>query len=114
MSEIGRVRASLLPEGAMRKIDYPPYHVLVARVDGALHAIEDACPHSGESLCRGHIEDGAVVCPAHGWAIDLVTGQVRTAAGHGLSSPRFEARLDGDDVVVTHAVCTRAESKPQG
>ncbi|MBZ0115874.1 MAG: Rieske 2Fe-2S domain-containing protein [Sandaracinaceae bacterium] len=66
----------------MRKIDYPPYHVLVARVDGALHAIEDACPRQRLSPLCGHIEDGAVVCPAHlpGHKVDCPA--VRRASAH--------------------------------
>ncbi len=48
---------------------------LVSRED-QLFAVEDTCPHNGESLSKGWINFlGEVVCPWHGRRFDLKTGR---------------------------------------
>ncbi|MEO1147167.1 MAG: aromatic ring-hydroxylating dioxygenase subunit alpha [Cyanobacteria bacterium J06638_22] len=37
---------------------------------GAVHAIEDACPHKGVELHKGKIEGDRIACPYHGWEFD--------------------------------------------
>ena len=43
--------------------------------DGALHAMDDTCPHAGASLSEGDLENGCVTCPLHAWRFELATGQ---------------------------------------
>jgi len=86
-----------VPPGTMRRVSYPPYDVLVANVDGALHAIEDACPHSGQSLARGTLVGATVVCGGHDWSVCLRSGRVLVPAGCG-ENPVFEV-VSGDDGV---------------
>ncbi len=43
--------------------------------DDQVRVLDDACPHAGGSLSGGHIHDGCVVCPWHGWPFDAQTGQ---------------------------------------
>ena len=44
-----------------------------------IHVIDDACPHAGGSLASGGVDEidgqSCAVCPWHGWAFDLKTGQ---------------------------------------
>lgn len=42
---------------------------------GQVRVIDDACPHAGGSLSRGHIENGCVVCPWHAWAFSVEDGR---------------------------------------
>ncbi|MFN3254777.1 MAG: Rieske 2Fe-2S domain-containing protein [Ilumatobacter sp.] len=35
--------------------------------DGGAAAAHDLCPHRSSKLSIGHVEDGCVVCPYHGW-----------------------------------------------
>ncbi len=100
MIERGRVRSELLPNGAMHRITFPPYHILVANVDGRYFAIEDACPHSGFSLCLGKLQGALVTCPGHSWVLDVTDGRVRLPRGLDEGCPVFEVRVEGDDVVV--------------
>jgi nitrite reductase/ring-hydroxylating ferredoxin subunit len=51
--------------------------LLLANVDGEYRAAQRKCPHLGFNLCRGRIEDGAVVCMLHKAKFDLVTGKIR-------------------------------------
>ncbi len=103
MKEVGRVATSELAPGAMKRLHHPPYDVLVANVGGAYFAIEDACPHSGQSLCSGRIDGHVITCPGHGWEIDVRSGDVLTEIGAGRSNPTFEVKVEGGEVVVYSA-----------
>jgi 3-phenylpropionate/trans-cinnamate dioxygenase ferredoxin subunit len=103
LKEIGRFDRDALPPGAMKRLRHPPYDVLVTNVAGDYFAIEDACPHSGQSLCTGRIEGHVVTCPGHHWEIDVRTGAVLTAVGSGRSNPTFSVQEEGDEVVVYSA-----------
>lgn len=39
-------------------------------VDGAPAALIDRCPHRGAALSLGHVADGCIRCPFHGWRFD--------------------------------------------
>lgn len=46
-------------------------------VDGEVHALDDACPHSKTaSLSQGYVEDGVVECPLHQACFEIRTGKV--------------------------------------
>lgn len=74
-----------------------------------LTAIDAACPHRGGPLCDGivtgsgaaslaggMVKGHAVVCPLHGWKIDLETGNVL--------KPDVSVRVDTYEVRVTDGV----------
>jgi nitrite reductase/ring-hydroxylating ferredoxin subunit len=84
----------------MLRLDYPPFHVLVALVRGAPCAIEDACNHAGASLSEGDRQGDCVACPMHGYVFDLATGRLMLPRGLCEDQRPFVARLVGDDVVV--------------
>jgi nitrite reductase (NADH) small subunit len=46
----------------------------VARVNGEIAVLDNACPHHEGPLGQGMVEDGRVVCPYHAWAFDVKTG----------------------------------------
>lgn len=37
---------------------------------GRLHALDAACPHRGADLSLGHLVEGHIQCPLHGWRFD--------------------------------------------
>jgi nitrite reductase (NADH) small subunit len=47
----------------------------VANLDGAISVLNGTCPHEEGPLGEGTIENGCVVCPWHGYAFDLRTGE---------------------------------------
>ena len=61
--------------GNSRKFELDGAAILVANVDGTLHAIANTCPHSKGDLSRGAIREGIVTCPRHGSQFDLRTGK---------------------------------------
>ncbi len=42
--------------------------VIWTDLEGAPHAVLDRCPHRSAKLSAGYVENGAIVCPYHGWA----------------------------------------------
>lgn len=51
--------------------------LLLTNVDGEYRAAQRKCPHLGFNLCRGKIENGAVVCVLHKAKFDLETGKIQ-------------------------------------
>jgi nitrite reductase/ring-hydroxylating ferredoxin subunit len=97
--EIARLPIGAMVEGELRRIEHPPFNVLVTHLEGRYHAISDNCPHAAQSLSLGRLEGTAVRCPRHGWLIDLRSGSVigaRAARGCHV----YEVRVEGDELVI--------------
>ena len=43
--------------------------------DGHVFANDNQCPHRGGPLAEGILGDGKVICPLHGWKVDLASGR---------------------------------------
>ena len=56
--------------------------VALFRVDGAIHALDDSCPHAGSSLSAGKLEGAFVQCRGHGLRFDVRTGRMRGVDGY--------------------------------
>lgn len=67
-------------------------YILVARVAGRLHAIDDWCNHAGCLLSEGHMEEGVVTCPCHG-------AEFRLRDGACVSEVRISADQERLDVI---------------
>jgi nitrite reductase/ring-hydroxylating ferredoxin subunit len=97
---VGRVPRARLLDGELVRLEYPPWHVLVAWVKGAPSAIEDACNHAGASLYEGTRDGDRVVCPLHGYVFSLESGELLAPKGLCESQRPLLAKVEGDDVVV--------------
>lgn len=50
--------------------------IAVFRYKGELYALSNICPHRHQDrIFEGYLENGNVVCPAHGWTYSLATGE---------------------------------------
>jgi nitrite reductase/ring-hydroxylating ferredoxin subunit len=50
--------------------------IVLIRFNDEVFAVSDICPHQHrQSLHNGYIENASIVCPEHGWAFDIRTGQ---------------------------------------
>ncbi len=50
--------------------------ICLAASNGHFHAVQDSCPHNGESLSGGKVNHvGEIVCPWHNYRFDLRTGR---------------------------------------
>lgn len=51
------------------------HKICLARIPDGFMAIDDECPHLGDSLSRGHINYlGEITCPWHSYRYNLKTG----------------------------------------
>ncbi len=89
-----------LKEKGMLRLEYPPFDILVAWVDGEVFAIEDACNHAGASLAEGWLETKCIVCPMHAYVFDLATGKLVRPRGLCSDQRTYRASVEGEDVVV--------------
>ncbi len=48
--------------------------ICLVRTPDGYRALDNRCPHQGGPLGEGHIEDGWVICPWHGFEYDPTTG----------------------------------------
>lgn len=72
--------------------------IAVFRLDDKVYALGNICPHQHSPLIYdGFIDDGCVICPAHGWMFDIKTGKTPTGQ-RGLNY--FEVRIDENNVFV--------------
>jgi nitrite reductase/ring-hydroxylating ferredoxin subunit len=97
---VGRVSRARLLTGELVRLEYPPWHVLVAWVGDAPRAIEDACNHAGASLCQGSRDGDRVVCPLHGYIFAIATGELVAPRGLCDDQRPFVARVEGEEVLV--------------
>lgn len=73
LTELGDL--SDLADGEMRVFeDVGEFGVLVCRVAGELHAIEDNCSHADTPLSEGRLRGAMIVCPLHGAQFDVRDG----------------------------------------
>jgi len=71
----------------------------VYRVDGALYAMEDVCPHAYALLSQGFVEDDKVECPLHEALFDIRTGKcLREPAERDLKV--YPVKEDGGRILI--------------
>lgn len=64
-----------LLEGRMVPVYPLGVNVLLARVDGTVHAVSGRCAHMACPLSGGRLEGNIVICPCHDWRFDVQTGK---------------------------------------
>ncbi len=93
-------KLSDIPEGHMKEVEAGDRPVLLANVKGTIYAVGNKCNHYGGPLPKGDLHGTCVTCPWHQARFDMTTGDlVDPPALNAL--PRFDVRIDGDDIVVT-------------
>jgi len=60
-----------IPNGGGRRVIKDGLDLAVFRVDDAVYAIQDSCPHQGASLSGGIVQGKTVACRAHGLRFNL-------------------------------------------
>ncbi|MEW5879937.1 MAG: nitrite reductase small subunit NirD [Pseudomonadota bacterium] len=79
--------------------------------DGALHALEDRCPHKGGPLSQGIVAGERVTCPLHGWTIELASGHA-VAPDRG-ATRRYALRVEGGRVLLEAGALSAAHAAPR-
>jgi nitrite reductase (NADH) small subunit len=63
-------------------------------------ATDNRCPHRGGPLADGIVSGGAVVCPLHGWKINLQDGAVERPCETAGRVETYPVRIDNGLVVI--------------
>lgn len=74
------------------------WHVLVAKTDEGLFAVNDRCTHQASLVSTGRIRRGAVMCPLHGARFEMATG--RCIGGSYKDLRTFAVRVEGGQIEV--------------
>jgi nitrite reductase (NADH) small subunit len=98
-----------IPVREGRSVQLADREIAIFNLGDRFAAIDAACPHRGGPLCDGIVTGTgtpaldcgramgyAVVCPLHGWKIDLQTGEVL--------KPDISVRVETYDVRVSEGV----------
>lgn len=87
-----------LPEGTMGEfwVKGVTWPVLAGVIDGEIIATAGVCPHEDVRLAGGHLEDGCLTCPGHGYIFDLRTGECAHDPSLVLRRYRVSIEDDGD------------------
>ncbi|MDD4931885.1 MAG: nitrite reductase (NAD(P)H) small subunit [Methylacidiphilaceae bacterium] len=64
---------------------------------GTLRALDAVCPHQAGRLCEGVLDQEKVLCPLHGFAFLLQTGE---GSGHAHSVRSYEIRITSGRILV--------------
>lgn len=101
--------ATNIPVREGRAVNVLDREIAIFNLGDRFAAIDAACPHRGGPLCDGIVTGNrapsldcgpvvghAVVCPLHGWKIDLQSGEVL--------KPEVSVRVDTYDVRVSEGV----------
>lgn len=80
MSKQFLCQASRVAPDSVTRVDLPEgVSLAVYNVKGHFYATDILCTHGDASLAEGFVEDGNIICPFHGGAFDIRTGEAMTA-----------------------------------
>lgn len=98
MAEFTRICAqSELPApGNVREFTANGRALCVANVEGSICVLDGTCPHEGGPLGEGEIDGGRVVCPWHGYAFDVRSGEAEGEPS--LKAEVFEAKVEDGEL----------------
>lgn len=102
MADAGFVKVAQLDDlspGDMMMVEVGDDRILLANVEGNVHAIEDICSHAYASLSEGDLNGDEVECPLHGSAFNLITGEAMTPPADE-SVKVYELRIEGQDILL--------------
>ena len=87
-----------IPEGTAQAFSVAGREIAVFHRKGRFYALDDYCPHMGESLALGDIHGDTVLCSRHLWAFRLEDGGCIDVPR--LTAETFEVRIDGEQILV--------------
>lgn len=73
--------------------------ILLANVEGSLHAVSAKCTHQGAMLSYGTLLGSEIVCPVHFACFDVTTGKSNDGLGYE-DLKRYAVKVEGDDVLI--------------
>lgn len=74
-------REAALDEGCAKAVEIRGKRLMVIRLNGRLHAVENRCSHMGVPFEDGPLADGQLVCPWHSARFCAKSGDHRSGPG---------------------------------
>ena len=72
--------------------------VALFKVEGKIYALNNICPHQHANIMHdGFLEEGCVICPAHGWGFNLEDGKMQEA---GAKLDSYEVKIVDEYIYV--------------
>ena len=102
MKPIVTFAATDIAEGTMKKVqvgDSEDNYILISCVEGKYYATGGKCSHYGGPLQMGFLDGHSLICPLHGAAFDVRTGECIQAPGLD-SIPTYPVSLQVGQLVV--------------
>lgn len=69
------VQTHQLHDGFRLVISLGREQLLVLQHAGQVHILDNRCPHQGFPLAQGRVQGSRLLCPRHGFAFHLETGE---------------------------------------
>ena len=102
MADAGFVKVAQVSEirpGEMISVEVDNEQVLLANVNGNIHAVDDICSHAYASLSEGDLNGEQVECPLHGGTFSVTSGQALVPPADEPVRV-YEVQIEGDDILV--------------
>jgi nitrite reductase [NAD(P)H] small subunit len=91
--------AENIPVRQGRAVSVEGTEIAIFNLGDRFVAIGNECPHQGGPLCDGIVAGTSVVCPLHGWKIDLDGGGVLSPSVPACV-PTFQTRVENGIVLL--------------
>jgi 3-phenylpropionate/trans-cinnamate dioxygenase ferredoxin component len=95
-------RVSEVSPGVMRLVAIDRERVLLANVDGAFYALQDACGHRQAPLSRGRLDGHVVECPLHFAQFDVRTGKL-VSGPSAADVATYQVLVEGEIIYVNRS-----------
>jgi nitrite reductase (NADH) small subunit len=102
LHNMGPVERIPLGEGRTYRLDGEEVAVFRTR-QGEVFAVQARCPHRGGPLADGLVGGGRVLCPLHGHAFELATGDAVNNRCTALRRYRVSVTAAGDLLLGAHS-----------
>ena len=78
--------------GRMRSCKLGEREIVVCHTKDGVFALDNTCTHAMARMSEGHLKGTRIICPLHGAAFDVKTGQV-LGGPTGVPLPSFATRI---------------------
>ncbi|MCH2173474.1 non-heme iron oxygenase ferredoxin subunit [Myxococcota bacterium] len=92
-------RLADVPDSGLLEVEIEGRPVVLARVDGQIHALDGICSHAEARLAEGSLYEECLMCPVHGGEFDARTGEAITLPAMEPIGVH-EVEVEGDEIRV--------------
>jgi nitrite reductase/ring-hydroxylating ferredoxin subunit len=83
-------------EGTIMKVEVKGKSIVLAMVNGQIHAINSVCSHQGGPLEEGKLEGYSITCPLHYAVFDIRNGKVSDSTVWATDLESYEVKQDNE------------------